>query len=88
MVSKDIVQRDHYSGTPQWTAESKEMTIECRGDAPTGTTKYDYRVSLTAAEILHLVYLAVENACEDKASRAVGMGAFGVLRELLEGQRK
>lgn len=88
MASNDIVQRDRFSGTPQWTAESKEMTIECRGDAPTGPTKYDYRVSLTTAEILHLVHLAVKNTCDDNASRAVGAGAVGVLRELLERQRQ
>ena len=86
MASNEIVQRDRYFGAPQWTAESKEITIQCRGDAPTGTTKYDYHVSLTAAEILYIADLAVKNTCEDSASRAVGAGAVCMLRELFERQ--
>jgi len=77
LISKELTR-------PSWSTERKEIVFQSRGSFR--AVSYNYEITFAAAEFLGLVEVAVKTTAQDGVSRAVGMGAVTILRELLDGQ--
>ncbi len=79
-ASNDLARRTKFDA-PKWNKDTHKARFDLRGTV--GTTLYDYGITLSAAEILSLVDLAIPEFTADSASRAVALGAAASLRELI-----
>lgn len=78
--SNDLTKRNKFDA-PKWNKDTHQAHFDLRGTYK--TTLYDYGITLSAAEILSLVDLAISEFTTDSASRAIALGAAASLRELI-----
>ena len=64
-----------------WNKDTSQICLTQLG-VP-GKSTYEYKVTLSAAEILWIVERGIDGCVADSASRAMAFGAAAILRELL-----
>ena len=80
LTHEDLAKRIKYN-KPDWNKNTHQVQFSTSG-TDRGSS-YRYGVTLSAAEILHFVDLAIHELVVDSASRAIAVGAAASLRELL-----
>ena len=80
LASDDLAKRNKWN-VPDWNKDTHQAHFFLSGTDR--GSNYRYGVTLSAAEILSLVELAIPEFTADPASRAVALGAAASLRELL-----